>query len=177
MIKSLAIVVVVAATIAFAIVLPAEYGRDPTGVGQLLGLKEMGDIKMALAKEASDHAAADSALPGTLSRPGAGAMFDSSDMIVPPGQTRGLMLELEDDASVRFRWSTKGGAVSSDMHAESPTVSYRGYSKNSDMVADSGTIAAAFTGLHGWAWSNRGSDTVVVSLRVIGQFTELKRVP
>ena len=34
------------------VVLPAEYGIDPTGVGQLLGLKRMGEIKVALALEA-----------------------------------------------------------------------------------------------------------------------------
>lgn len=39
--------------------LPAEYGIDPTGVGGLLGLTEMGDIKAQLASEnAADAAAA-----------------------------------------------------------------------------------------------------------------------
>ena len=32
--------------------LPAEYGVDPTGIGRLLGLTEMGEIKMQLLKEA-----------------------------------------------------------------------------------------------------------------------------
>ena len=36
--------------------MPAEFGIDPTGVGRLLGLKEMGEIKMQLAREADAEA-------------------------------------------------------------------------------------------------------------------------
>ena len=35
------------------IVMPAEYGIDPTGIGGITGLKRMGEIKMALAAEAA----------------------------------------------------------------------------------------------------------------------------
>lgn len=38
--------------------LPAEYGIDPTGVGGLMGLTEMGDIKQQLAGEAESQDAA-----------------------------------------------------------------------------------------------------------------------
>lgn len=34
------------------LVLPSEYGIDPTGVGRVLGLTQMGEIKMQLAREA-----------------------------------------------------------------------------------------------------------------------------
>ncbi len=34
--------------------LPAEYGTNPTGVGSILGLTEMGEIKQQLAAEAAD---------------------------------------------------------------------------------------------------------------------------
>lgn len=33
-------------------VLPAEYGIDPTGIGRVLGLTQMGEIKVQLAQEA-----------------------------------------------------------------------------------------------------------------------------
>lgn len=46
--------------------LPAEYGVDPTGVGGLLGLTEMGDIKQQLAGEAAAQDAALAAQPGQL---------------------------------------------------------------------------------------------------------------
>ena len=43
---------VAAAAITIAVVLPAERGIDPTGIGAALGLTEMGEIKMELAREA-----------------------------------------------------------------------------------------------------------------------------
>lgn len=43
--------------------LPAEYGIDPTGVGSMLGLTEMGDIKTQLAGEAAAQDAAAAAAP------------------------------------------------------------------------------------------------------------------
>lgn len=43
------------------VVLPSEYGVDPTGVGSVLGLTQMGQIKMQLAKEAAQDAAATAA--------------------------------------------------------------------------------------------------------------------
>ena len=36
--------------------LTAEYGTDPTGVGNVLGLTEMGEIKQQLAREAAEAA-------------------------------------------------------------------------------------------------------------------------
>jgi hypothetical protein len=43
--------------------LPAEYGIDPTGVGALTGLSEMGEIKQQLAAEAEADALAAAAAP------------------------------------------------------------------------------------------------------------------
>lgn len=43
---------VVAAVILVTVILPAEYGIDPTGVGRAIGLQQMGEIKMQLADEA-----------------------------------------------------------------------------------------------------------------------------
>lgn len=39
-----------------AVVLPAEYGIDPTGAGRVLGLTPMGEIKQELAREAAAEA-------------------------------------------------------------------------------------------------------------------------
>lgn len=55
LVRSLAITALVAGVIVVTIVLPAEYGVDPTGVGQALGLKEMGEVKQQLELEALTH--------------------------------------------------------------------------------------------------------------------------
>jgi len=50
--KSTAIAFAVASGLLITVVLPAEYGVDPTGVGGVLGLTQMGEIKQQLAREA-----------------------------------------------------------------------------------------------------------------------------
>ncbi|WP_454656787.1 transmembrane anchor protein [Bosea beijingensis] len=52
LLRSTAIAFVAAAGILVTIVLPAEYAIDPTGVGRMLKLTEMGEIKTQLAEEA-----------------------------------------------------------------------------------------------------------------------------
>ena len=51
----------VAGVLLLTVVLPAEYGIDPTGAGRVLGLTQMGEIKVRLAREAAEDAAADAA--------------------------------------------------------------------------------------------------------------------
>jgi hypothetical protein len=50
--KSTVIAMAAAVVLLVVAVLPAEYGIDPTGMGRLLGLTEMGEIKTQLAEEA-----------------------------------------------------------------------------------------------------------------------------
>ena len=50
--RSTMIAVAVAAILLVSVVLPAEYGIDPTRIGRIFGLTEMGEIKMQLAREA-----------------------------------------------------------------------------------------------------------------------------
>ena len=49
---------IVALVLLVTVVMPAEYAMDPTGVGRLLGLTEMGEIKQQLADEAAADEAA-----------------------------------------------------------------------------------------------------------------------
>lgn len=51
--RSTIIAAVSACTILITVVLPSEYAIDPTGVGRLAGLVQMGEIKTQLAKEAA----------------------------------------------------------------------------------------------------------------------------
>lgn len=49
----------------YTVVLPSEYGVDPTGIGRVLGLTEMGETKTRLAREAAEDAAATQAMQTT----------------------------------------------------------------------------------------------------------------
>lgn len=59
LIKSTVISAVAAAAILVTVVLPSEYGIDPTGIGSAMGLTEMGEIKTQLAEEAERDRQAD----------------------------------------------------------------------------------------------------------------------
>ena len=52
LIKSTIIAAIAAAVILVTVILPAEYGIDPTRIGKMLGLASMGEIKTQLAEEA-----------------------------------------------------------------------------------------------------------------------------
>ncbi|MFT0633629.1 transmembrane anchor protein, partial [Pseudomonas sihuiensis] len=59
LLRSTVIAVGVAAALLVTVVMPSEYAIDPTGVGRVLGLTQMGEMKEILAEEA----AADAAVP------------------------------------------------------------------------------------------------------------------
>lgn len=52
LVKSTIIAIITAGIVLVTIVLPAEYAIDPTGIGRMLQLSEMGEIKNQLAAEA-----------------------------------------------------------------------------------------------------------------------------
>ncbi|MBN9022392.1 MAG: hypothetical protein J0H08_09945 [Rhizobiales bacterium] len=69
--RSTVIAAVSACAILVTVVLPAEYAIDPTGVGRVFGLTEMGEIKTQLAAEAEadSEAAAAVVATGTTAEP------------------------------------------------------------------------------------------------------------
>ncbi|MBT4769995.1 MAG: transmembrane anchor protein, partial [Rhodospirillaceae bacterium] len=48
LIKSTVLAAITAGALLVTVVLPAEYGIDPTGIGNAIGLKKMGEIKVSL---------------------------------------------------------------------------------------------------------------------------------
>jgi hypothetical protein len=63
LLRSTFIALAAAGVLLSTVVLPAEYGLDPTGFGRALGLTEMGEIKAQLAREAEADRRRDSAEP------------------------------------------------------------------------------------------------------------------
>lgn len=63
LIKSTIIAAIVAMVLLVTVVMPSEYGIDPTGIGHTLGLTDMGHIKTSLAEEAAADAIAHAPQP------------------------------------------------------------------------------------------------------------------
>ena len=188
LLKSTGIAVVIASALLVTVVLPAEYGVDPTRVGSLLGLTEMGRIKMQLAAEAEAEEAGlqpagvapaavvaaptGAATPATTAT---GVRTDETVITLAPDQGAEIKLVMEEGARVDFTWTSSGGAVNFDTHADRPGTPYYGYGKGSEQRVE-GELVAAFTGSHGWFWRNRTGEAVTITLRTSGAYTEVKRV-
>ena len=189
LLRSTVIAAAVAALLLVTVVMPAEYGVDPTGVGHLIGLTEMGVIKAQLAKEVAADAAADSAVGTTAGTVAAAPPLptatdtvtktDEVRVTLRPNEGKEVKLAMRQGARVSYIWSTDRGVVNYDTHAdrsELPAIKYHGYEKGQGKQSDEGVLVAAFDGMHGWFWRNRTRDVVTVTLRTNGDYRELKRM-
>jgi len=207
LLKSTGIAAAIAAGLLVTIVMPAEYGIDPTRVGSVFGLTEMGRIKVQLAAEAEAEDAAEAGaatsaagpapalestpitLPTSATAPAvaatgaapavpaaqAGTRSDRTVLTLAPDQGAEIKLVMQEGATVRYSWSSSGGRVNYDTHADRPGTSYHGYDKGSEQRVED-TLTAAFTGSHGWFWRNRTGQPVTITLVTEGAYSEVKRV-
>lgn len=184
LLKSTGIAAVIATALLVTVVLPAEYGVDPTRIGSVLGLTEMGRIKMQLAAEAEAEEAgrvvapaAPAATTPTASAEAivAGERSDQTIITLEPDQGAEIKLVMAEGARVRFTWTSSGGAINYDTHADRPGTPYHGYGKGTEQRVE-GELVAAFDGSHGWFWRNRTGESVTITLQTTGAYTEVKRV-
>lgn len=157
LLRSTVIALVTALVLLITVVLPAEYGVDPTGIGRVLGLTRMGEIKVALAKEAEAAAAADSAsavrgaatptaatpvaasvtaptvAPAT---PAGGVQSASADstqnshetrITIRPGEGEEVKLVMRRGARATYSWSTDGGGVNYLTHGDTANAPSNAY--------------------------------------------------
>ena len=198
LIRSTLMAVAAAGLLLVTVVMPAEHGIDPTGIGGVLGLKKMGEIKLALAKEAqadvqpatagtapapaapSIAAQAVAAAPAPPPvKPAAAGQTHETRVTLKPGQAAEIKLDMLKGAKVRFEWATAGGPVNFDNHGDpinAPKGFYHGYGKGRQVERDAGEIQAAFDGMHGFFWRNRTGNDVTVNLKTEGEYNALKRM-
>ncbi|RWH82148.1 MAG: transmembrane anchor protein [Mesorhizobium sp.] len=197
LLKSTAIAIISAAAILVAVVLPAEYGIDPTGAGRMLGLAEMGEIKTQLAEEAEADRLRDaqrtpqpvSVVPDQESSffqrifaeflvGSAAAQETRSDemsITLTPGEGAEIKLIMMKGAQANYSWTANGGVVNFDTHGDGGGENIS-YEKGRGVGEDEGVLEAAFDGNHGWFWRNRTDADVTVTLRTSGAYTDIKRM-
>lgn len=196
LLKSTALALVAAVILLFTVVMPAEYGSDPTGVGRWLGLVEMGEIKASLKEEAElDEAmeAAEDSSSNYQEAPSPAARFGLALLNLVVGEAAAaedkaltytlknnqaveVKLVMKKGAKVRYRWVSEGGKVNFDTHGDNKKIDYHNYNKGRKVSGDEGKLVAAFTGNHGWFWRNRSGKTVTITLSVEGDYSAVKRV-
>ena len=180
--QSTILAAIVALTLLITVVMPSEYGIDPTGVGRLLGLKQMGEIKTQLAEEADADNQASAVQQGQLAapvnEPSAGSQRHQMLITLKPNEAAEVKLEMRKDARVTYQW-TSSGPVNVDAHGDpvnAPKGFYHGYGKARQITSGDGVLQAAFEGKHGWFWRNRGSETITIQLDTTGDYLNIKRV-
>ncbi|WP_460836264.1 transmembrane anchor protein, partial [Psychrobacter pacificensis] len=132
LIKSTILAAIAAVILLFTVVLPAEYGIDPTGVGKMLRLTEMGQVKQQLAEEAAADAAgllandtstsetpdignvAEQAMDTTLTDTTVanGQWRDEIPFTLTPGEGLEIKMKMDSGGKAEYSWDVKTVVVS-----------------------------------------------------------------
>ncbi len=190
LIKSTILAALVAGVILITVVMPAEYGIDPTGIGNAIGLKEMGDIKASLAKEAAEDQAkelaaqdqpitllADASIIDPEKTTGSNSLSHQMKVELLPDEGTEIKVAMSKGSTVQYEWWTDGGEAKFDVHGDAKElkIDYHNYSKGSEQKME-GSIEAAFDGSHGWFWRNRTAETMTITLSTNGEYTDIKHM-
>jgi hypothetical protein len=178
-----------AVVILVTIYLPAEHAIDPTGVGRVLGLTEMGEIKLELAAEAEADRLLDEQLGQDQSSSVLDAVFglfvgtahaqeaqevwrDEVTFTLEPGASAEVKMTMEAGNVVEYAWTATGGRVNFDLHAHGGGESID-YERGRGETAGEGSIEAPFAGNHGWFWRNRDSTAITITIQLRGDYSEI----
>jgi hypothetical protein len=153
----------VATVLSVTVVLPAEFGRDPTGVGTLLGLKGLG-------------ASAETLATGSTARfYKAAYRSDVVEITLSPKDGDGpsqleYKVRMKTGETLIYSWEAQGAdELFFDMHSETDGENVRVVEfKQATGTRSDGSLVAPIDGVHGWYWQNRSSKPIVIRLKTAG---------
>ena len=148
----------IAALLVFiAVILPAEFDRDPLGTGEWLGLDQL------------NSATVDAYQPQLIPH-----KSDDVELILEPFQSLEYKYRLDAGSGMVFSWESTG-PLYVDMHAENTGTENGGeasFRMEEDAESGMGVYTAPFIGLHGWFWENRTLETVVLRIKSSGFYVD-----
>ena len=192
LIKSTILAAVTAGLLLVTVVMPAEYGIDPTGIGNAIGLKRMGEIKVKLAEEAAMDQTENLAVKDDEEPAQAEVVVEPTpdpidttpailnhemQVTLAPDEGAEIKVDMSKNSKVQYTWWTDGGKANFDVHGDSKKlkIDYHNYYKGSEQRKE-GEIVAEFDGSHGWFWRNRTSKTITITIKTRGEYTDIKRL-
>src|SRR5215204_2053532 len=195
-IKALFIALLIAAVLLITIVLPAEYGIDPTGAGKVFGFSRLHIPKDSVLARTGPDTITQTRYPLIkMEKAGSGPEVprpaeaddpapekqleqreDSILVTVPAGKGIEYKTYMLKYGKMKYEWTTDKGTVYFDFHGEvhqanpPKDVFYESYTiaYSHNMV---GTFLAPFEGKHGWYFRNKGSEDINVTIRLKGQYS------
>jgi len=171
LVKASGAALITAAIVLVTVVLPAEYGVDPLGTGQALGLSALSAPVLAPIPPPTGEVLAP-VQTGTVALYPGEYRFDSREIVLGPYEYVEYKYHLAKDATMLFSWFTDGDVIH-DFHGDpdgAPADASQSYDKASRRRAD-GSFTAPFSGIHGWLWENPGGGTVTIRLTTAGFYT------
>lgn len=183
----------------FVVVLPAEYGYDPTRIGSALGLTDMsGKRKVSgdpLVVEdilsANDSLATATGIDPNEPIPLPNPAISQIEATAPKTETMRVELDFDGRTEVKvemarskvivYSWKVNGGEVYVDFHGHDPArdksfwVRYEeaGVDEGEGVTERHGSLVAPFDGQHGWYFLNLAQDPITIDLTVTGYFDRL----
>jgi hypothetical protein len=168
LVKAFILALVLAALALVLVVLPAEYGIDPTGVGKALGFSQL--------NTASNEATVPKVTP--LANPAEAAGDNALDfatdevtITVPAGKGLEYKFYLKQHANLTYHWQASG-LLYFDFHGE-PEGDTTGYFESFTIAtADEmkGSLTTPFAGSHGWYWKNSTNEAINITLNTQGHY-------
>ncbi len=185
--------VLVAALLLVTVVLPAEYGIDPTGIGKALGLTAINEpaktvqLKDVIGGNQNLAAAAakvpDVGDPIPLPNPAVSQIKSGAPktqtltVTLPPFKETEVKMLLDEAQVAVFSWEADTD-VYVDYHGHNPEImGKRGfvrYEEQQSTRAEHGSLVAPFSGEHGWYWLSLSDKPTTIKLTVTGYFNSLK---
>ena len=177
-----------AAVLLVLVVLPAEYGVDPTGLGARMGLTAMHapartlQIQDVIGGNAGyrEVKVPDPGQPTPLPNP---AVVQLKTM---DAQSRTITVKLGSDQEteikavlgaaqvILYSWRADG-EVYTDFHGHEPGggQEFVRYEEQQSGQEGSGSLVAPFSGEHGWFWLNISGKPVTITLTVTGYYRDI----
>lgn len=179
-----------AAIVLVIAVLPAEYGIDPTGIGEKLGLLNLSNPKgdrtspqfatktgMSVSGATGATPNDPAPLPNPEVHQSAAARYRSEVVTITmaPDEELEYKAVVQRDQVLLYRWSVDQGEIYFDFHADAPEAPEGFWVRYAEGEASeaNGSLVAPFSGNHGWFWQNFNGHPVTITLEVAGYYDSL----
>jgi hypothetical protein len=180
LIKATGVAALIGLLVLITAILPAEYGIDPTGLGQKMGLTMLSQAEAA--EPASLEAGSSSSnllalSAGPVRKTQSSLSSDTTTVTLKPNEGIEVKATMNAGDRMVFNWASEGGPVNFDMHGEqiNDGDNFTSYWQGRNESVASGAFEAPFDGTHGWYWRNRGDETVTIALQTSGFYDGINK--
>ncbi len=189
-IKATTIALITSLILALVAVLPAEYGKDYTGLGKVFGFtklyqednntNETPSITQTFKELTLQNVGSAPNVPMPIEGKNAAPIKqyenrnDSIKVIVPAGKGIEYKIAVLKYGQVKYAWKTNQGILFLDMHGDVKTADTKSGYFESYTVANANNMAGSFIapyeGKHGWYFKNKSNTDIEVTINLLGQY-------